>query len=305
MFTAALGIGAALLAGGGLLLLWRLCFSPKNNVYFGKHALVIGGSSGLGLSLAHSLQRRGASVTITSRDKKILQTLKKKNGFGTLQIDVTQDASVKKIPLDYDFIFCCAGFSIPSLAEDITVEKIHACMETNFYGTVRVFLHFYRHMNMKPVGPKKLVFVSSTLGLHSFTGYGAYAPSKASLSSFYESVKDEASLRGLSLAIYYVSTINSPGLEKEDKIKPHITKVIEGQSRGPSSSCENRADTLLNMLPYRSIIVSDTITQLFMQSTNITSLSDYLAWRVAPLFWIGFRHFTKYHVSKELAPKHV
>lgn len=293
----------SILAGGLALLLaaliWRWPSSPAANAYQGKQVLVVGGSSGLGLALALELQRRGAAVTVTSRTSKTLRALKQQHRLDGLQVDVTSDASVALIPLAYDLVLCCAGFSLPGLADDLSIAKIHACMDTNFYGTARVFLHFYRAI--RPGERKRMVFVSSTLGLRSFVGYGAYSPSKASLRSFFESVRDEAALKGLDLAIYYVSTINSPGLDQEDLIKPAVTKAIEGQSRGPAASCERRAATLLDALPRRSIIVSDTVTRLFMQSTDLTSVADYFVRKLAPLFYFGFRCFCRYQLWQETA----
>ncbi|KAI5171300.1 3-dehydrosphinganine reductase [Nematocida sp. LUAm3] len=278
---------AALYAG-----VWVL--KGKRNIYIGTTALVIGGTSGLGLALANDLRKRGATVTITSRDKKRLKPFEKE--YQTLIADITDKKSISKITAEYNFVFCCPGFAIPSLASELTLEKIKQCMETNFYGTVRVILHFLNKASTKK--RTRFVMISSTLGLHSFCGYGAYSPSKSALKSFYESIYMEASLFGLDLSIYYCSTIRSPGFEKEEKIKPEVTKKIEGQSYGPSSSPENRAKVLLDALPSQNIICSDFITRFFMQSTEITSFYDYLIWRVSPVFYYFFKKLSMHHVSR-------
>ena len=52
----------------------------------GKIAVVTGGNSGIGLGTAKAYAREGASVAITGRDEKTLQTAAKEIGPGTLAI---------------------------------------------------------------------------------------------------------------------------------------------------------------------------------------------------------------------------
>jgi len=269
--------------------------------YRDKKVLIVGGSSGLGLALALDLKSRGAEVTITSRSSGVLSDLEKKHGLTTQTLDITDQRSVEAISTECQIVFCCAGICIPALAEKITVEKIQKCMETNFYGAVRVFLHFLPRCSAE--NRKKMVFIASTLAYHSFAGYAAYSPSKAALRSFFEAVKEESKIKGLDLAIYYVSTIDSPGLAEEDKTKPEITKKIEGASRGPETSAENRAKHLLNSLPGSEVVISDIITRFFSQSTEIHSLKDYFVWRVAPVFWLVFKAFSRYHTKNHFKRK--
>ncbi|KAI5184325.1 3-dehydrosphinganine reductase [Nematocida homosporus] len=275
-----------------LVLKWR----PKANIYKDKTALVIGGSSGLGLALAKDLRRRGAVVAVTSRTKATLTKLKRSEGLAGVLVDVTDDESVSRLPTEYDLVFCCPGFALPGLAKDLSLDMVQRCMETNFYGCVRVVLHYLKAASLQK--RTRLVLVSSTLGLHSFIGYGAYSPSKAALRSFYESVHLEAAQEGLDLSIYYCSTIKSPGFAKEELTKPAITKVIEGSSLGSSAEPANRAKVLLDSLPSQHVIFSDLVTQLFSQATDITSLSDYFVWRIAPIFWFIFTSLVKYRVNR-------
>ncbi|KAI5180396.1 3-dehydrosphinganine reductase [Nematocida sp. AWRm80] len=274
--------------------------SRRRYKYQDKNVLIVGGCSGLGLALAIELTKRGSIVTVTSRDKSTLRKYKKEYGFKTLPLDVTEDSSVKKIPEKYQLIFCCAGIALPGLATEITIEEVKQCIDTNYLGSIRVFLHFLKHCT--PQNRKRLVFISSTLGLRSFIGYGAYSPSKAALRSFFESVREESALNGLDLSIYYVSTINSPGYSLEQKRKPLVTKAIEGPSVNYTTTPENRAITLLNNLP-DSVIVSDTITQMFLQAPSISTFSDYILWRVSPPFMLLFHLYCKYHIRTKYKQK--
>lgn len=269
--------------------------------YTGEKVLIIGGTSGLGLALARDLKRRDALVTITTRN---ISTVEKetKEEFEILPLDITNQESVDSLPVDFKIVFCCAGFSIPSLAIEIEMEKTEAMVNCNFLGPVRIYRKFLK--SVTPANRKSLVLISSTLGLHSFTGYGTYSPTKAALSSFFESVYDESDILGLDMYIYYVSTITSRGFHEEQKIKSEITKKIEGSSVSKAASPENRARRLLDEIPKRRIIYSDFITRLFSKSTEIHTVADVLSYLIAPFFWILFKVYAAHTTRKYYVRRH-
>ncbi|KAH9386138.1 3-dehydrosphinganine reductase [Nematocida major] len=264
-------------------------------MYAGKAVLVIGGSSGLGLALAKEIKRRGGIVTISSRSISKLEQYKPE--YKVTAIDITEEKSVRKISTEFDMVFCCPGFAVPSSAQDISAEVTEKIMKCNFFGAVRVYSHFLKAVS--ETNRKSLVFVASTLALHAFSGYGMYAPSKAALSSFYEAVHEESAILGLDTYIYYVSTILSPGFEEEEKIKPVATKKIEGASRTLSARPENRARTLLDEMRCNRVIYSDFVTRMFSKASDIRSVSDVLAWIAAPLFWCAFKLYCTYIIRRE------
>lgn len=91
----------------------------------------------------------------------------------------------------------------------------------------------------------RLVLVSSTLGLTGMVGYASYAPTKFAVRGLAECLRQELLPHGISVHIYYVATINSPGYEAENATKPKVTKAIEG-AEGSDSRPIARAHTLLN-----------------------------------------------------------
>lgn len=118
--------------------------------------------------------------------------------------------------------------------------------------------------------------VSSTLGLMGMIGYSQYSPTKFALRGLAECLRQELIPYGIKTSIYFVSTINSPGYEKENQTKPNVTKLIEdGDPSDPSP--EARARTLIkglfnsvyNFTHYLGVengeffITSDLITDIF------------------------------------------
>ena len=99
-------------------------------------------------------------------------------------------------------------------------------------------------MIRKNVKNGRIVMVSSTLGLLGMIGYSQYSPTKFALRGLAECLRQELIPYGIKTSIYFVSTIKSPGYEKENLTKPIITKMIEdGDSSDPSPKA--RAKTLI------------------------------------------------------------
>ena len=63
----------------------------------GKHVVVVGGSSGMGLAAAAMATRAGARVTIASRSRAKLEAAEVRTGAAAIEIiDVTDDTSVAR-----------------------------------------------------------------------------------------------------------------------------------------------------------------------------------------------------------------
>jgi NAD(P)-dependent dehydrogenase (short-subunit alcohol dehydrogenase family) len=150
----------------------------------GRHALVTGGGTGIGLSIARALVAAGASVTITGRDLTRLERVAEGNpGLHPLRMDVADEASVRDgiagaAEARGPVAICVANAGIaegtPFRRE--TLEHWRRIMEVNLDGafvTIQAAL-----ATLEPSQPGRMIAVSSIAGLRGLKNAIAYTASK-------------------------------------------------------------------------------------------------------------------------------
>ncbi|BGP18237.1 hypothetical protein JCM10213_007866 [Rhodosporidiobolus nylandii] len=217
----------------------------------GKHCYIGGGSEGLGLSLACQLAERGAHVTIVSRsEKKLAAALaevatRRKSPSQRLQsfsCDLTSPSSAASTlhkacdghPAGpaADLVFACAGGSLPGLFTDASADQHWEAMEWNYRTCLNTIHEAVRMMKEHGKEGGRVVLTASVLAMMSFTGYSSYSPSKYAIRGLAEALRSELQLYGISVHLFLPATIFSPGFEKEQALKPEVTKRIEGPDEG-------------------------------------------------------------------------
>lgn len=68
------------------------------------------------------------------------------------------------------------------------------------------------------------------MGLIGLSGYATYAASKHAIHGLAACLRQELAPSCVSVHVYYPGTILSPGFDEEQKVKPEITKILEGGS---------------------------------------------------------------------------
>lgn len=76
---------------------------------------------------------------------------------------------------------------------------------------------------------RHLIFTSSVAAFYAIAGYGPYSPAKAAIKSLSDTLAQEMLLYGDDVKVHTVfpGTITSPGLERENQMKPDITHILE------------------------------------------------------------------------------
>ncbi len=169
----------------------------------GKHALVTGGGTGIGLGIARQLLKAGASVTISGRREEVLHNDKiqfEADGADSKSIsisvcDVTspdqvrasvQDASSKNGALDISVANAGIGAGGAFLAMD--AETLRSVLEVNVVGAFNTIQISAEHM--REFGGS-IVAISSIAGALGGRFRAAYSASKAGLDMLVKSAADE------------------------------------------------------------------------------------------------------------------
>lgn len=106
----------------------------------GKKVVVVGGSSGIGLSTAELAKAEGAEVVIASRSAEKLNTAAAKLGVKAIPTDVTSDDSVTKLfqacgPVDHVVVTAAQLRTGPF--KTVSMDDVRTTMEGKFWGAWR------------------------------------------------------------------------------------------------------------------------------------------------------------------------
>ena len=159
-----------------------------------KTAVVIGGTSGIGLALSRGLAQAGADVVPTGRRAEQVRSaaaeivaLGRRSFEQTC--DVTDNASIERLLQSVCNVFGsvqilvnCAGRTKRMATLDFPESEWDAIFETNLKGTLRACRVFGRHMIEKRYGRIiNIGSLSSFVGLYEVAAYGASKAGVASL----------------------------------------------------------------------------------------------------------------------------
>ena len=166
-----------------------------------KTAVVIGGTSGIGLALARGLAQAGANVVPTGRRAELVRSAAGEiTALGRRALaqtcDVTDNASIEKLLQSVcaefgsvQILVNCAGRTKKMATLDFPESEWNAILETNLTGTLRACRVFGRHMIERRYG--RIVNVASLSSLVSLFQVAAYSASKAAVASLTKSLAIE------------------------------------------------------------------------------------------------------------------
>jgi len=172
-----------------------------------KTAVVIGGTSGIGLALTRGLAQAGANVVPTGRRAAHVSTaVREVEALGRRSLaetcDVTDDASIERLLVSacaefgsVQILVNCAGRTKKMPTLEFPDSEWDAILETNLNGTLRACRVFGRHMIERHYGRIiNIASLSSFVGLYEVAAYGA---SKAAVASLTKSLAVEWAMSGV------------------------------------------------------------------------------------------------------------
>jgi NAD(P)-dependent dehydrogenase (short-subunit alcohol dehydrogenase family) len=160
--------------------------------------LITGTSSGIGMSTALELARKGHSVIATMRNPgaspDLAQTAAREGlPMKVLTLDVNSDESVRScfaaVTEPIDVLVNNAGIECHGSVEELSMEDIIGTMNTNYFGIIRCIKAVLPRMREARSGC--IINISSIAGRIAGSPLGAYAASKFALEAISEAVAGE------------------------------------------------------------------------------------------------------------------
>lgn len=148
----------------------------------GKHALVTGGGTGIGLAIAQALAAEGAEVTITGRRQQVLDDVAG-DGITGMVMDVRDEDNVTEAIASavaargpVQICVANAGIAVGKTLQKTDMTLWRDIMATNLDGAFLTIRESLRSMLETDWG--RVISVASIAGLRGAAGAGAYAASK-------------------------------------------------------------------------------------------------------------------------------
>lgn len=222
-------------------------FYPKRHQLQGKHVLVTGGSSGIGLSVARQVALLGAKVTLVARNVERLQKAKEEVETACAKLEGDRNSSsvqifsvdlagrreniataIKEAEASQGPVYMlvnCAGFARAQVFEDIPQSLVKELLDVNLMGSFTVTQEVVRGMKQRGEGGA-VVFTSSEAGLLGLYGFTAYSAAKAAVIKLAEALHMELKPHGITVTVCYPPDTQTPGFVEENKTKPVETRLI-------------------------------------------------------------------------------
>ncbi len=229
----------------------------------GQVAVVTGGSRGIGLAIADALLDAGATVTITGRDAKHLESARAKltaPGAGRearlliSQGDVSDPAAAAQAiatTVDrfggLDVLVNNAGVGVFAPVAEMTAEQWQQVIGINLGGVFHCCHAAIPELRKR--GGGWIINISSLAGSNAFAGGAAYCASKAGLNSFSESLMQEVRHDGIRVSCVAPGSVGTgfggpTGKAVEDwKLTPDdVAQVVMDLIAHPTRSLPSRVD---------------------------------------------------------------
>jgi len=228
-----------------------------------RHAVITGGSSGIGLAVARRLAERGATVSLIARgEQRLGAAAAELRAAGadvlTAAVDVSDGPAVRRAMAELesdagpcDVLVTSAGQARPGRFLDLDDDVFRTMMEVDYFGTLHSIRAVAPGMVRRRHG--SIVAVSSGAALLGIYGYSAYGPAKFAVRGLLESLRDELTPSGVHVACVFPPDVDTPQLAEENRHKPAETFAISGTVRPMSADAV--ADAVLEGIDKRRFAI--------------------------------------------------
>ena len=173
----------------------------------GKTAVVVGGTSGIGVALNKGLALAGANVVPTGRRGELVRKASEEiRALGKRSLaqtcDVTQEKSIEELLAavlkefgSVEILVNCAGTTKRTPTLQVSDAEWNGIIDTNLNGTLRTCRVFGRHMIERGYG--RIVNIASIASFLALQEVAAYCASKAAVAGLTRSLAIEWATKGV------------------------------------------------------------------------------------------------------------
>lgn len=204
-----------------------------------RHAVVTGGSSGIGLALVRRLAGLGARVSVIALDDADLARL--------VAAPPSGDHPVRAVAADVgdreavtgavaacveghgpcDVLVTCAGIVYPGYFSELRDAEFERHVRVNYLGTLWPIRAVVPSMIERGTG--RIVMVSSFAALLGVFGMGAYGPSKYAVRGLFETLRTELRPHGIRVSCVFPTDVDTPMLARELPLHPPEQDAMQGK----------------------------------------------------------------------------
>jgi 3-dehydrosphinganine reductase len=254
-----------------------------------RHALITGGSSGIGRATARLLASRGADVSIIARGQSRLDEARREieaarsrpdGRVVALAADVADPPQAERAVAAAieqlgppDVVVTSAGIARPGYFEEMPLDVFERTMAVNYFGTLLAIRAALPSMLERRRG--HLVLISSGVALVGVFGYSSYAPTKHAVRGLAEVLRAELGPRGIGVSCVYPPDTDTAQLAEENKTKPAETRRIN--QTGGLMSADAVAAEIVRGIERRRFTIAPGIEMTLLSRLNFV-VAPLLGW---------------------------
>ena len=209
-------------------------------IYDGATAIITGGASGIGRSLAEELAKCGCEVVLADMQielaEKVVSEIHAGGKAKAIKIDVTHFSAMEQLVQEtvkrtgrLDYIFNNAGIVIDGTVNYYGIEDWNQIIDVNLRGVINGIQAAYPIMMKQGFG--HIVNTASVAGLMPTPGIVSYATTKHAVVGLSKSLRAEAAQLGIRVSVLCPGFIRTPILEGGKYGKMLIDRSPEQQQR--------------------------------------------------------------------------
>lgn len=203
----------------------------------GQVALITGGGSGLGYSMAECLVAAGAQVVIAGRRKDVLDEACAAlgNRVTGIEFDVTDTGKAKDVVEEIisrygrlDILINNAGVHCKKTVEEVTMENLQNVLNVHLFGAYALAQAAIPYMKKNRHG--SIIFISSMSAVIGLTNVTAYSAAKAAVLGLVKTMSGEIAKNGIRVNAIIPGFIDTPMFHQATDKDPERQKKILGHT---------------------------------------------------------------------------